>query len=157
MSSLSIRKSGKKSSSRKNQGDKQARCMVDQGAGVIINVASLAGRSSIILGGALYTSAKRAMIGLSSHIAKELSPKGLRINAFCPGDPDPYDHEFDSCRGDRSSGVDHSQEKLDHLRRADGGDRVSHLRRGDQYHRRLYQRQCVIFNGVIGGPVYSSD
>ena len=62
-----------------------ARCMVDQGGGVIINVASLAGRSSSILGGAHYTSAKHAMIGLSRHMARELSPKGLRINAFCPG------------------------------------------------------------------------
>lgn len=62
-----------------------ARCMVDQGRGVIINVASLAGRSSSILGGAHYTSAKHAMIGLSRHMARELSPKGLRINAFCPG------------------------------------------------------------------------
>jgi NAD(P)-dependent dehydrogenase (short-subunit alcohol dehydrogenase family) len=62
-----------------------ARCMVDQGRGVIINVASLAGRSSSILGGAHYTSAKHALIGLSRHMARELSPKGLRINAFCPG------------------------------------------------------------------------
>ena len=62
-----------------------ASCMVDQGKGVIINVASLAGRSSSILGGAHYTSAKHALIGLSRHMARELSPKGLRINAFCPG------------------------------------------------------------------------
>lgn len=62
-----------------------ARCMIDQGRGVIINVASLAGRSSSILGGAHYTSAKHAMIGLSRHMARELSPKGLRVNAFCPG------------------------------------------------------------------------
>jgi NAD(P)-dependent dehydrogenase (short-subunit alcohol dehydrogenase family) len=62
-----------------------ARCMVDQGSGVIVNVASLAGRSSSILGGAHYTSAKHALIGLTRHMARELSPKGLRINAFCPG------------------------------------------------------------------------
>ena len=59
--------------------------MLRQNKGVIINVASLAGRSSSLLGGAHYTSAKHALIGLSRHLARELSPKGLRINAFCPG------------------------------------------------------------------------
>ena len=59
--------------------------MIRQGKGVIVNVASLAGRSSSILGGAHYTSAKHALIGLSRHMARELSPKGLRVNAFCPG------------------------------------------------------------------------
>ena len=59
--------------------------MIRQGKGVIVNVASLAGRSSSILGGAHYTSAKHALIGLSRHMARELSPNGLRVNAFCPG------------------------------------------------------------------------
>jgi len=59
--------------------------MIRQGKGVVVNVASLAGRSSSILGGAHYTSAKHAMIGLSRHMARELGPKGVRVNAFCPG------------------------------------------------------------------------
>ena len=59
--------------------------MVRRGEGVIVNVASLAGRSSSILGGAHYTAAKHALIGLSRHLARELGPKGLRVNAFCPG------------------------------------------------------------------------
>ncbi len=59
--------------------------MVDRGRGAIINVASLAGRSCSILGGAHYTTSKHALIGLSRHLARELSSKGLRINAFCPG------------------------------------------------------------------------
>jgi 3-oxoacyl-[acyl-carrier protein] reductase len=59
--------------------------MIRRGKGVIINVASLAGRSSSILGGAHYTSAKHALVGLSRHMARELGPKGLRVNAFCPG------------------------------------------------------------------------
>ncbi len=62
-----------------------ARIMADQKKGVIVNVASLAGRSSSILGGAHYTAAKHALIGLSRHMARELSPLGIRINAFCPG------------------------------------------------------------------------
>ena len=59
--------------------------MVGQGSGVIVNVASLAGRSVSILGGAHYTSAKHGVIGLTRHLARELSPSGLRVVAFCPG------------------------------------------------------------------------
>ncbi len=56
-----------------------------QGGGAIVNVASLAGRSSSILGGAHYTAAKHGVIGLSRHLARELGPDGIRVNAFCPG------------------------------------------------------------------------
>ncbi len=59
--------------------------MVRRGNGVIVNVASLAGRSPSIMGGAHYTAAKHALVGLSRHMARELGPKGLRVNAFCPG------------------------------------------------------------------------
>ncbi len=59
--------------------------MKQQGGGVIINVASLAGRSSSILGGAHYTTAKHGLIGLSRHLAREFGPSGIRVNAFCPG------------------------------------------------------------------------
>jgi 3-oxoacyl-[acyl-carrier protein] reductase len=59
--------------------------MIRQGKGVIVNVASLAGRSASLLGGAHYTSAKHALVGLSRHMARELGPKGVRVNAFCPG------------------------------------------------------------------------
>ena len=59
--------------------------MVGRGRGVIVNVASLAGRTSSILGGAHYTAAKHALVGLSRHMARELGPKGVRVNAFCPG------------------------------------------------------------------------
>jgi len=62
-----------------------ARRMAAQGSGAIVNVASLAGRSSSLLGGAHYTSVKHAIVGLSRHMARELSPGGLRVNAFCPG------------------------------------------------------------------------
>jgi len=59
--------------------------MIAQGQGVIVNVASLAGRSTSILGGAHYTAAKHAVIGLTRHMARELGPQGIRANAFCPG------------------------------------------------------------------------
>jgi 3-oxoacyl-[acyl-carrier protein] reductase len=59
--------------------------MVERGQGVIVNVASLAGRSSSLLGGAHYTTSKHGLIGLSRHMARELTPLGVRVNAFCPG------------------------------------------------------------------------
>ena len=59
--------------------------MIRRSQGVIINVASLAGRTASVLGGAHYTAAKHALVGLSRHMARELGPKGLRVNAFCPG------------------------------------------------------------------------
>lgn len=59
--------------------------MVEQGGGVIVNVASLAGRSCSVLGGAHYTASKHGVIGLSRHLARELGPHGIRVNTFCPG------------------------------------------------------------------------
>lgn len=59
--------------------------MLQQGGGVIVNVASLAGRTASVLGGAHYTAAKHGVVGLTRHIARELGPEGIRVNAFCPG------------------------------------------------------------------------
>jgi 3-oxoacyl-[acyl-carrier protein] reductase len=59
--------------------------MIQQGGGVIVNVASLAGRTASVLGGAHYTAAKHGVVGLTRHIARELGPLGIRANAFCPG------------------------------------------------------------------------
>jgi 3-oxoacyl-[acyl-carrier protein] reductase len=59
--------------------------MLEQGRGNIVNVSSLAGRTCSVLGGAHYTTVKHGVVGLSRHIARELGPKGIRVNAFCPG------------------------------------------------------------------------
>jgi len=59
--------------------------MKNSGRGVIVNVASLAGRTCSVLGGAHYTTAKHALVGLSRHLAREFAPYGIRVNAFCPG------------------------------------------------------------------------
>jgi len=52
--------------------------------GSIINVSSIAGRLRSISLGAHYTSTKAALIGLTRHLAAELGPRGIRVNATCP-------------------------------------------------------------------------
>lgn len=47
-------------------------------------VASLAGRTTSVLGGPHYTAAKSGIIGLARHAARELAPRA-RVNAICPG------------------------------------------------------------------------
>jgi len=59
--------------------------MAERGSGAIVNIASLAGRTVSILGGAHYTVAKHGLVGLSRHLAYEFGPKGIRVNAICPG------------------------------------------------------------------------
>jgi NAD(P)-dependent dehydrogenase (short-subunit alcohol dehydrogenase family) len=59
--------------------------MQKQGCGQIINVASFAGRQRSQLSGADYASAKAGLIGLTRHLAWELGPLGIRVNAVAPG------------------------------------------------------------------------
>lgn len=52
--------------------------------GSIVNTASIWGRVAEPLFGA-YVASKHAVIGLTKTWAKELGPRGIRVNAVCPG------------------------------------------------------------------------
>ena len=57
--------------------------MEKQGNGSIIMISSIWGRE---LGGpSSYNTTKAALIGLSKNLAKELAPKGVRVNTVAPG------------------------------------------------------------------------
>jgi len=62
--------------------------MASRGRGAIVNVSSLAGRSKSAMGGFAYSSSKAGLLGLTRHLAFEYGPKGVRVNAICPGGVD---------------------------------------------------------------------
>jgi NAD(P)-dependent dehydrogenase (short-subunit alcohol dehydrogenase family) len=61
-----------------------AKYMIAQGAGSIINISSMAGKTSWP-GSAQYSASKSGVIGLTRSVAMELAPHGATANAVCPG------------------------------------------------------------------------
>lgn len=59
--------------------------MKNQRYGKIVNISSSAGRSISELGGAHYTASKAAVLGFTRHLAREVAPFNINVNAVCPG------------------------------------------------------------------------
>ncbi|MEO8604973.1 MAG: SDR family oxidoreductase [bacterium] len=62
--------------------------MAARGAGAVVNVSSLAGRSKSANGGLAYSASKAGLLGLTRHLAFDYGPRGVRVNAICPGGVD---------------------------------------------------------------------
>ena len=59
--------------------------MRQQGSGgKIVNMSALAGRSYATLAGVQYSSAKAGVGGLTRHLAREVGPAGINVNAVAP-------------------------------------------------------------------------
>jgi len=62
-----------------------ARVMKDTGGGVIVNIASIAGRASGLRERSAYVASKTGLVGLTKESARELAAYHIRVNAVCPG------------------------------------------------------------------------
>lgn len=62
-----------------------ARVMVPRGSGSIISTASIAGISTHINSGLVYSALKAAVVQLTKVSALDLGRKGVRVNCICPG------------------------------------------------------------------------
>ena len=62
-----------------------ARQMAGQGQGRIINIASIAGKGYHASSNAIYVGTKGALIAMTRYAAWHLGPKGISVNAVCPG------------------------------------------------------------------------
>jgi 3-oxoacyl-[acyl-carrier protein] reductase len=59
--------------------------MIERRRGVIVNVSSLAAHNGGGPGALAYSAAKGGLISLTKAMAKELAPKGVRVNCVSPG------------------------------------------------------------------------
>ena len=62
-----------------------ARLMKDTGGGVIVNIASIAGRAAGLRDRSAYVASKTGLLGLTKECARELAAFSIRVNAVCPG------------------------------------------------------------------------
>lgn len=67
--------------------------MIRKGWGVIVNVSSIAARNGGGPGAAIYAASKAAVACITKSLAKELGPKGIRVNAVSPGTVDNHFHQ----------------------------------------------------------------
>src|SRR5713101_6277969 len=58
--------------------------MIRRGSGDIINISSLAGKSTFA-GGGIYCASKWGVVGLSGCMAEDLREHGIRVSVICPG------------------------------------------------------------------------
>jgi 2-deoxy-D-gluconate 3-dehydrogenase len=62
------------------------RVMIDEGGGIIVNIASVYGHTLGRAESAAYTSSKAGLLALTRTLALEWAASNVRLNAICPGD-----------------------------------------------------------------------
>ena len=72
--------------------------MIVKGSGIVVNLSSIAARNGGGPGATVYAAAKAAVSAITKGLARELAPKGIRVNAISPGTVDNYFHEQFSTR-----------------------------------------------------------
>ena len=61
------------------------RVMRDQGGGIIVNIASIAGRAHGLKDRSAYVASKMGLVGFTREAAREFAAYNIRVNAVCPG------------------------------------------------------------------------
>ncbi|MBP7687142.1 MAG: SDR family oxidoreductase [Thermoflexales bacterium] len=61
------------------------RMMIKQDGGVIVNIASIAGRAAGLRDRSAYVASKTGLIGFTKECAREFAAHQIRVNAVCPG------------------------------------------------------------------------
>jgi len=77
--------------------------MAERGAGSIVNVASAAGEMGSLRPAAHYAAAKGGVIAFSKSLAREVSPRGVRVNVVSPGPVDTPMLQIDTDEKRRAS------------------------------------------------------
>ena len=62
-----------------------AREMIPRRSGVIVNIASIAGKGYAGTSNAIYAASKGSLISLTRTAAQQLAPHNINVNAICPG------------------------------------------------------------------------
>jgi len=75
-----------------------APAMIERGGGVIVNLSSIAARNGGGPGATVYSAAKASVSAITKGLAKELAPRGIRVNAVSPGTVDNNFHAQFSTR-----------------------------------------------------------